>query len=341
MPGFIYVHCPAEQISFPFQPSISQRQSLPLFHKNSTPRYLYRLVAPQAPGTSPPSNSAPFAVCRHPPDLFQFPPKKAANLLLNHLLWQRGAEDGCNLLSWTSSLLFALQYALYRHRKDGDDLRHITLIIIDTSLFPQGTFIQDMEVMKLFEHADTRLHKFVEYRETEYYFGEYLTQGPLNIQGRCVFASVQQMIDLGLFTLQPGLADVEQWQCWPKRVLDYRQLFADKKQVATRKGDVTTAFDIARHCFGGPWTVPGAIMLLSLQPRYKDDRVIADGFKAQFTAAEIKEAALHKVETHTTRLPEVGQFRDLVEFIKRSYGLSEYDTVVNGVKDLSVSEQSD
>jgi hypothetical protein len=50
---------------------------------------------------------------------------------------------------------------------------------------------------------------------------------------------------------------------------------------------------------------------------------------------------LHKVETHTTRLPEVGQFRDLVEFIKRSYGLSEYDTVVNGVKDLSVSEQSD
>jgi hypothetical protein len=222
-------------------------------------------------------------VCRHPPDLFQFPAKKAANLLLNHLLWQRGAEDGCNLMSWTSSLLFALQYALYRHRKDGDDLRHITLIIIDTSLFPQGTFIQDMEVMKLFEHADTRLQKFVEYRETEYYFGEYLTQGPLNIQGRCVFASVQQMIDLGLFTLQPGLAEEEQWRCWPKRVLDYRQLFSGRKQVATTKGDVSTALDIARHCFGGPWTVPGAIMLLSLQPRYRDDSVISEGFKAQFS----------------------------------------------------------
>jgi hypothetical protein len=33
---------------------------------------------------------------------------------------------------------------------------------LDTSLFPQGTFIQDMEAMKLFEHADTRLQKFVE-----------------------------------------------------------------------------------------------------------------------------------------------------------------------------------
>jgi hypothetical protein len=58
-------------------------------------------------------------------------------------------------------------------------------------------------------------------------------------------------------------------------------------------------------------------------------------------AAEIKEAALHKVETHTKRLPEVGQFRDLVEFINRSYGLSEYDRVVDGVKDLSVGVHSD
>jgi hypothetical protein len=186
-------------------------------------------------------------------------------------------------MSWTSSLLFALQYALYRHRKDGDDLRHITLIIIDTSLFPQGTFIQDMEVMKLFEHADTRLQKFVKYRETEYYFGEYLTQGPLNIQWRCVFASVQRMIDLGLFTLQPGLAEEAQWRCWPKRVLDYRKLFSDRKQVATKKGDVAAALHIASKCFGGPWTVPGAIMLLSLQPRYKDDSVISEGFKAWFS----------------------------------------------------------
>jgi hypothetical protein len=283
MPGATNVHYPAEQVSFPFHPDEEQRQSLPLFHWKSTPRYFYRLVAPQTPGTSPPSDTAPFAVCRNPPDLFDFPPKKAANLLLNHLLWQRGAEDGCSLMSGTRSLLFALQYALYRHHKDGDDLRHITLIIIDMGLFPQGTFIQDMEVMKHFEHADTRLQKFVKYRETEYYFGEYLTQGPLNIHGRCVFASVQQMIDLGLFTLQPGLSEKAQWRCWPKRVLDYRKLFSDRKQVATKKGDVATASVIARNCFGGPWTVPGAIMSLSLQPRFKDDSVISEEFRAWFS----------------------------------------------------------
>jgi hypothetical protein len=35
------------------------------------------------------------------------------------------------------------------------------------------------------------------------------------------------------------------------------------------------------------------------------------------------------VETHTKRLPEVEQFRDLVEFINRSYGMPEYDAVVD------------
>jgi hypothetical protein len=88
------------------------------------------------------------------------------------------------------------------------------------------------------------------------------------------------MIDLGLFTLQPGLGEEARWRCWPKRVLKYRKLFSDRKQVATKKGDVATALKIARNCFGGPWTVPGAIMLLSLQPRYMDDSVISEGFKA-------------------------------------------------------------
>ncbi|KAL3466922.1 hypothetical protein BJX64DRAFT_204127 [Aspergillus heterothallicus] len=340
MPAPTYDHLLEERICYPFNPSLIQRRSLPLFSANSTPRFLYRLVAPQVTGTSPSRNSAsaPTLVYRNAPDLFDFSAQKVASLLLNHLLWQRGHEDGCNLMSWTSSLLFALQYALYRHRKDGDDLKHITLIIIDTTLFPEGTFIQDMEVMRLFQQVDARLQKFVEYRETEYYFGEYITQGPLNIQGRCVFASVQQMIDRGLFTLQPGLADEEQWRCWPKRVLDYRHLFSADKRVETTEEDVAIAFDIARHCFGGRWTVPAAIMLLSLQPRNKDDRVISNGFKDEFTPAEIKEASLDTVEAHTKRLPEVGQFKELVEFVKRSYELDSYDALVDGVKDLSVCE---
>ncbi|KAL2831914.1 hypothetical protein BJY01DRAFT_254058 [Aspergillus pseudoustus] len=149
------------------------------------------------------------------------------------------------------------------------------------------------------------------------------------------------MIDLGLFSLQPGLAEEEQWRCWPKRVLDYRQLFSAEKRIPTSRGDVTTALDIAKHCFGGRWTVPGALMLLSLQPRNEADKVIAEGFKEQFTPAEIKEAGLHNVEAHTKRLPEVGQFKELVEFINRSYRFAEYESVVQGVKNLSVDKARD
>lgn len=282
MPGK-YVASFEQPISLTFDPSEIFRPHTPLFNDNFIPRYLYRLVAPQSAGITNSSSVVPPMVHGYSKDIFQLPTPKAANLLLNHLLWQRGHEDGCNLMSWTSSLLFALQYALYRHRKDGDDLRHIHLIILDTALFPAGTFIQDMEIMRSFQAADPRLQKFVEFRESEYYFGEYLTQGRLAIQNRCACTSVQKMIDLGLFSLQPALADKTQWQWWPKRVLFFREQFESGQCVPTTDGDVETAVEMARQCFGGHWTVPGAIMLLALRPRKKDDAVILQGLKARFS----------------------------------------------------------
>jgi hypothetical protein len=286
MPGK-YVESIENPTSLVFHPSEITRAHTPLFNDNFTPRYLYRLVAPQSAGITNSSNVVPPMVHGYSKDIFQLPTPKAANLLLNHLLWQRGHEDGCNLMSWTSSLLFALQYALYRHRKDGDDLRHIHLIILDTTLFPAGTFIQDMEIMRAFQGADRRLQKFVEFRESEYYFGEYLTQGRLAIQNRCAYTSVQKMIDLGLFSLQPALADKTQWQWWPKRVLFFREQFESGQCVPTTDGDVETAVEMARQCFGGHWTVPGAIMLLALRPRKKDDAVILQGLKDRFSGKSV------------------------------------------------------
>ncbi|KAL4758347.1 uncharacterized protein BDW70DRAFT_142007 [Aspergillus foveolatus] len=335
MPGK-YVESIEEPTSLVFDPSEIVRPHTPLFNDNFTPRYLYRLVAPQSAGITNTSSVVPPMVHGYSKDIFQLPAPKAANLLLNHLLWQRGHEDGCNLMSWTSSLLFALQYALYRHRKDGDDLRHIHLIILDTTLFPAGTFIQDMEIMRAFQAADPRLQKFVEFRESEYYFGEYLTQGRLAIQNRCACTSVQKMIDFGLFGLQPALADKTQWQWWPKRVLFFREQFESGQCVPTTDGDVETAVEMARQCFGGHWTVPGAIMLLALRPRKKDDAVILQGLKARFSLAEIRGAGLHRVKIDARRLPEVAQFKGLLQSIQRSYSLTEYDSLVDSVQCLSV-----
>ncbi|KAL4923554.1 uncharacterized protein BDV17DRAFT_285337 [Aspergillus undulatus] len=331
-----YVEPSDEHMSLPFNPTPQYEQHTPLFNKNFIPRYLYRLVAPQSAGTTTASTAVPPLVSGKSQDIFQLPTSKAASLLLNHLLWQKGHADGCNLMSWTSSLLFALQYALYRHRRDGDDLRHIQLIILDTTLFPAGTFIQDMEIMRSFQEADTKLQKFVEFRESEYYFGEYLTQGRLAIQDRCVCTSVQKMINLGLFELQPALGNKHQWRCWPKRVLEFREQFVASEYVPTTAGNVETAVSIARQCFGGQWTVPGAIMLLALQPRKKDDAVIARGLKMCFTVADIRSAALHRMKIDSRRLPEVAQFKALVESVQRSFSLSEYDALVDSVQGLKV-----
>ncbi|KAL4734946.1 hypothetical protein BDV11DRAFT_197127 [Aspergillus similis] len=335
MPGK-YVDSVEEPSCLVFNPSAVDRTHTPLFNDNFTPRYLYRLVAPQSAGTTSSSSVVPPIVEGYSKDIFQFPTPKAANLLLNHFLWQRGHEDGCNLMSWTSSLLFALQYALYRHRRDGDDLRHIHLIILDTTLFPPGTFIQDMEIMRAFQGADHRLQKFVEFRESEYYFGEYLTQGRLAIQNRCACTSVQKMIDLGLFGLQPALADKTQWQWWPKRVLFFREQFESGQCVPTTDGDVETAVEMARQCFGGHWTVPGAIMLLALRPRKRDDAVILQGLKARFPVSEIRRAGLHRVKIDARRLPEVAQFKELLQSVQRSYALTEYESLVDSVQGLSV-----
>ncbi|RDW72723.1 uncharacterized protein DSM5745_07895 [Aspergillus mulundensis] len=335
MPGK-YVDHHEEQPSLIFNPGPIHSPFTPLFNNNFTPRYLYRLVAPQSAGTTTSSTVVPPIIEGNAKDIFDLPAPKAATLLLNHLLWQRGHENGCNLMSWTSSLLFALQYALYRHRKDGDDLQDIQLIILDTTLFPAGTFIQDMEIMRAFAGADRRLQKFVEFRESEYYFGEYLTQGRLAIQNRCVCTSVQRMIELGLFDLQPALGDETQWQWWPKRVLVFREQFEQNVRLPTTDADVQVAVDIARQCFGGQWVVPGAIMLLALQPRQRDDAVILHGLKDRFSADEVRRAGLHRVNIDARRLPEVGQFKELVQSVQRSYALNEYDDLVGSVLGLSV-----
>ncbi|KAL5341433.1 hypothetical protein BJX70DRAFT_386725 [Aspergillus crustosus] len=336
-------------IPLPFCPRAAHRLHTPLFNRNFVPRYLYRLVAPRSAGNTTSTSVVPPTL-EDMLDIFQLPDSAAASLLLNHLLWQRGHETRCNLMSWTSSLMFALQYALYRHQKDGDDLRNIYLIVLDTSLFPEGTFIQNMELMYCFEHADRGLRKFIQFRETEYYFGEYLTQGQLDIQGRCACTSVQKMIELGLFELQPGLADKQQWRWWPKRVLDFRQLFLSSFTVPTTDGDIETAVDIARECLGEQWIVAGALMLLALQPRCEDELDLIQGFSTRFTGmfewpmiftyllnytvADIRRARLDRMTIDPKRLPEVRQFKELVETIQRSYVLPEDTSLVESVEDL-------
>ncbi|EXF79335.1 hypothetical protein CFIO01_02070 [Colletotrichum fioriniae PJ7] len=262
------------------------------------PRYLFRVHAPSTAGeTSLESVVSRAALCGHAGagcDIFSMPPGEAAEMLNCHL---RGwARDGDNLMSWTSSLLFALQYALYRSilPKGGrlEDPSDIWIYILDTRLLPEGSFIPDVALLDTFTGKDAaRTYNLSKMRylrrETSYNFGEYLCQGKLPIEGVCSSASLQSIIDHGLFRLCPELGLPNEHLELAKRVRRLRaQCFASPTPAT--KADFRFASTIAQGCFGeeDEWALPMTAAFLSLRKRPINDGVIISGFKALFSGMQ-------------------------------------------------------
>nr|KAK5449234.1 hypothetical protein LTR18_002323 [Exophiala xenobiotica] len=161
-------------------------------------------------------------------------------------------------MSWSSSLLFVLQYGLYRHGHDRPfdhpALSKIFLLVVDTRDFLPGTFIRDQEAIEAFkDHSQdlARFHGFWTY--TGYYFGER-----------------------------------EHWNKWADRVVTLRYAFEEPQSAAhTERSDVRKAVTIAQGCFGDRWAPPVAAMLLSLKSRRRDDAAILEGFRSMFSGEAI------------------------------------------------------
>ena len=126
---------------------------------------------------------------------------EGAAYLNKHLQWKCG-QSSCNLMSWTCSLLFALQYAFYRHRglANPHDLSDITILVVDTRQFTRGVFARDTDVMKAFEDPSTGrscLTSLYDIRMKKLCFGgEYLSQGEVLIDsGRSCQFSMQKLVD--------------------------------------------------------------------------------------------------------------------------------------------------
>jgi hypothetical protein len=215
----------------------------------------------------------------------------AADRLYRHFDWERGHQATCNFMSWSSSLLFLIQYAFFRYtrwqHKSFDDIR---LLIVDTRKLPKGTFAKDMDLLEeLNTGCKCRFHKrlngFLKLRNGRYYFGEYITQGTLDIfDGEGIQVNFQRMMNLGLDELLPNeLKHEENWEDWPRTVVSARGSFCDPNDIPLASEDeFHAAITIANDLFGGPWSVPIAAMLLGLKPRQRNDPVIIDGFIARY-----------------------------------------------------------
>ena len=223
-----------EQLLFQPQPESDVAETA----LDNIPRYLFRISSPRSDGFTNEiwvkSEAAHRNKISSTEDIFfNLDNEKRADIaqiLSLHLWWspKYGLDD--NFVSWTSSLLFAIQYIYYRKSSayDGSSLADIKLYVIDTTEFPRGTFMQDLDLIDIFCEYDDNLRRLQSLRKgPDFYFGEYLSQGPLKIENKCQVISAEVLFQRNrLRRIQPLFADIPSTTAenprWAKEVIRLR-----------------------------------------------------------------------------------------------------------------------
>jgi hypothetical protein len=170
--------------------------------------------------------------------------------------------------------------------------------MIDTREFPKRTFLRDFDAIKHYypnDPEDEDWENLKRWSTGESYFGEYLTQGSLDVKYKCSRVSMQQLINTGLFYLCPSLmqSQVNNWTDWGKAVCQIRR--SDFDTQATDDRQVRTAIWMARMGMGPKFAFPFAVMLLALQGRDANEAHIRETFHDWFTGEMFRHEFLSSV----------------------------------------------
>ncbi|KAI4949078.1 hypothetical protein J4E91_005541 [Alternaria rosae] len=242
-------------------------------HFENLPQYLFRTFDSGSSGTSNESVIASKASKGGPRrheriDLLTLPENELVESLRMH--FDKGcfdANDTDNLISWTSSLLFAIQYAVWRSRWRYE--REIKICVVDTTLFAEGQFARAGWLIESFQpihQMRASVQKSFQYHlgDSEYYNGEYLSQGTVSIANRSCVTSLELLEEAGLFKLYPDF-NVDGSTKWTNRVRALRTAWS--KERGTSDDEIMLALRIARRCFSELASVDASIFLLTLQNR--------------------------------------------------------------------------
>ncbi|KAF5590814.1 uncharacterized protein FSUBG_10678 [Fusarium subglutinans] len=324
-----------------FEPKAGQESR---FEFDNTPTYLFRLHVPKSVGSTDATHvDSPAypddmnkthergSACGQ--DLLQLPPAEAATRLNAHLRWkcQKLEDSPCNLMSWSSSLLFLLHYGFHRQtteRGPKPKLSEISLIMIDTRDFPKQTFLRDLDALDYYHGYNEDLEVVKKrWREKRYYFGEYLTQGHLAIIGRCVQMTMQQLVDGGLLTvICPALnKPSNNWADWAIPVCELRVGIRESHVVDQKQ--IRSAIFMARGCVGHRFLVPFALMLLGLRSRQSDNAAIANAFHSLFTDEELDFRHV-TYDQSSYRMEELRRFQQLMEAVGKQHDDDDDDASV-------------
>ncbi|GAB7325364.1 hypothetical protein MBLNU13_g09405t1 [Cladosporium sp. NU13] len=214
-------------------------------------RYLFRLFDQRSDGSMDgiwvKSRDAKQNRFHYDKDVFEREDRReAAQALRRHLQWEGQPKKEDNFVSWSSSLLLVLQYAFYRKAIYPDHkLEDMQLCVVDTTKLPDGAFLSDTVLIEAFSQYDydPTNRKSLPYlktlRQSQYYFGEYLSQGALYIEECCAIVSMDSIVSNGLYDLREEFQVAAQSsdQKWAKEVLNLRQVFrsseAERPSLAT------------------------------------------------------------------------------------------------------------
>ncbi|OJJ43875.1 hypothetical protein ASPZODRAFT_135909 [Penicilliopsis zonata CBS 506.65] len=265
-PGPILFHPPASPTFHSFD-----------FHLDQTPRYLFRTFDPKSSGHSDDevvsSPASENRLVSSKMDILSLDDDHAFALVNLHMNpWRcktKPHPNPDNLMSWTSSLLYAVQYALYRRYHYGCSSEEIKICVIDTGDFPRGQFVHAKRLLQAYYHFlhrkdmrdnfDTRLLVYI------YQNGEYLSQGRVRHGGRSCVVSLARLEAAGLYSLYPELADPCGHVQWGVRTANLRSMWANQ-EFSTYK-ELHTALTMARSCFHSFQQLDLAAILLSFKRR--------------------------------------------------------------------------
>ncbi|KAF4993921.1 hypothetical protein FDECE_13272 [Fusarium decemcellulare] len=245
-------------------------QSIDSPFKNAA-RYLFRAFDRKSSGTNNDDVVAStMSKSERGTDILSLATHDAAKMLLGHL--NKGPFNGLardNLMSWSSSLMFVIQYAIWRSQVGKLPPSEVRICAIDTTKFPNGQFVRDMVLLKAYQDAELNegQKSFLRFRlgRADYDNGEYLSQGLVNHGGRSSTFSLQDLVDAGLYELYPELEDAESRQYWTNRVKSLRRSW-DTEQETTIQ-EIRHAFDVAERCVQSSDVPDMALLLLSFKNR--------------------------------------------------------------------------
>ncbi|KAI0377344.1 hypothetical protein F5Y04DRAFT_284982 [Hypomontagnella monticulosa] len=232
-----------------FDPSMTPHFGLRGFDLDSLPPYLFRFFGSESQGKNDEEIMEPWAVAsghvNGTMDLLSMEESSASSMLCEHCK-NHNRRSSDNLVSWTSSLLFAIQGAIfyqYKKRESG-----IKICVIDTKRFPRGQFVRDISLYDAYsEDIKAKDRWLFDNRQpgVEYDNGEYLSQGLMNHSGRSCVVPFSVLEENGLYELYPELKFENSGGKWTNRVKELRVAWSC--EVTTPQQHVDGALAVARE----------------------------------------------------------------------------------------------